>query len=353
MAGKIDRATTNMLKVMANVIAQTNEVLQENQNQNAGDDELYGLGKIRGTIRLLLKEDMTQRVLKVGCRRLRKSFKLWVAQLSKKCGFATYMLFEKVEYWWDNIRQRLGTACTEITSENFKKEFLENYFSTNVCNNEEIEFLEVKKGNMIFADYLAKFEELVRFSVHYNGVEAKGSKCIKYESGLHLESKIRWYQEILRFSMLVNKCRIYDEDNTTKSAYYKSYSHHAAEWKSPCLKCFKYGKQGHRSTKCKSNVPTCYNCREPSHISTQCQKQRNVPVGTQAHGRVFALSGVDVSISANLIRGTRFINSDSLIALIDTGATYSFISLGCVDKFSLKVSSMIGSMVIDTPLMVQ
>lgn len=34
--------------------------------------------------------------------------------------------------------------------------------------------------------------------------------------------------------------------------------------------------------------------------------------------------------------------------MIDTGATYSFTSLDCVDNLSLEVSSMIGSMVIDT-----
>lgn len=31
-----------------------------------------------------------------------------------------------------------------------------------------------------------------------------------------------WYQEIHRFPMLVNKCRIFDEDNRARSAHYKS-----------------------------------------------------------------------------------------------------------------------------------
>lgn len=48
----------------------------------------------------------------------------------------------------------------------------------------EVEFPELKQGNMIVADYAAKFEELSRLCHHYNGAEAKMSKCIKFENGL-------------------------------------------------------------------------------------------------------------------------------------------------------------------------
>ncbi|XP_058773742.1 uncharacterized protein LOC131647945 [Vicia villosa] len=47
--------------------------------------------------------------------------------------------------------------------------------------------------------------------------------------------------------------------------------------------------------------------------------------------------------------GTCFINGVSLNAIIDIGATRSFISLDCANKLSLEVSSMTGSVVIDTP----
>lgn len=67
--------------------------------------------------------------------------------------------------------------------------FLENYFSTDIRIKKEIEFLELKQGNMTVADYAPKFEELSRFCPHYNGVEAEGSKYIKFESGLHPKIK--------------------------------------------------------------------------------------------------------------------------------------------------------------------
>ena len=51
------------------------------------------------------------------------------------------------------------------------------------------------------------------------------SKCIKFENGLHPQIKqYIGYQEIHQFSMMVNKCRIYDEDRRARSSHYKSVS---------------------------------------------------------------------------------------------------------------------------------
>ena len=78
---------------------------------------------------------------------------------------------------------------------------------------------------MNVADYTTKFEELVRLCSHYNGVEVEGLKCIKFETDLHPEIKqFIGHQEIRRFSTLVNKCRIYDEDSRARYAHYKSAS---------------------------------------------------------------------------------------------------------------------------------
>jgi len=40
---------------------------------------------------------------------------------------------------------------------------LEKYFPEDVRNKKEMEFLELKQGNMTMAEYAAKFEELVRY----------------------------------------------------------------------------------------------------------------------------------------------------------------------------------------------
>ena len=77
---------------------------------------------------------------------------------------------------------------------------------------------------------------------------------------------------------------------------------------------------------CKTNVPTCYNYEEPGQISTTCQK----PKKAQTRGKVFALTGSHHISFNKLIRGTCYIHDIPLMAIIDSGATHSFISANCV-----------------------
>ncbi|XP_050876056.1 uncharacterized protein LOC127079724 [Lathyrus oleraceus] len=205
------------------------------------------------------------------------------------------------------------------------------------------------------------------------------------ENGLRPEIKQGiGYQQIRRYAELVNKSRIYDEDNRTRSAYYKSISE--KKWKGQfrgkpyvtpvdkgkqkaldgkktsgggppaSVKCFKCGGLGHCANECNNKVLRCYNCGKTGHrvaevISVHiCQKpKKTAATAAQINGRVFTLSGSEVPKTDNLIKGTCFINNIELIAIIDTGATHSFISLECATGLGLKLSLLVGSMVIDTP----
>ena len=101
-----------------------------------------------------------------------------------------------------------------MTWEVFKRLFLEKYIPEDVRNKKEMEFLELKQGNMIVAKYAAKFEELVRYFPHYQGRYGKSSKCVKFLNSLRLEVKQAVnYQGICQFPLLVNMCRIWDEDS--------------------------------------------------------------------------------------------------------------------------------------------
>ncbi|XP_050918423.1 uncharacterized protein LOC127135833 [Lathyrus oleraceus] len=118
--------------------------------------------------------------------------------------FGPHMLSEQAEHWWENTRQRLEV-------------------DVDACNHNEIEFLELEQGNISAADYATKFEEMSKYYPYYNGVNAEGSKCVNFENGLLPEIKqFIESQEICCFSVLVNKCRIYDEDNKARSTHYKS-----------------------------------------------------------------------------------------------------------------------------------
>ncbi|XP_058741476.1 uncharacterized protein LOC131613855 [Vicia villosa] len=220
------------------------------------------------------------------------------------------------------------------------------------------------------------------------------SKCIKFENRLRPEIKQGIAcQKIRNYPELVSRSRIYDNDNRARIAHYKAvndrkgkhdrgkpYSspadkgkqkvgfrkkpngggfasnpincfrcgiegNRANECQKGMKKCFKCGKTGHVVADCRTSVPTCYNCGEQGHISTHCQK----PKKSQTNGKVFALVGTQSIDEDRLVKGTCFIHNTPLIAIIDTGATHSFISVDCVKRLGLVPSTLDRNMTIETP----
>jgi len=141
----------------------------------------------------------------------------------QKVAFGTYTLMEEAEYWWENTHQCLDAKGQDVTWDVFKKVFLEKYFPEDVRNKKEMEFLELKQGNMTIVEYAAKFEELVRYFPHYQGRDGESSKCVKFLNGLRPEVKQAMnYQGVRQFPLLVNICRIWDEDSQDIANYCKS-----------------------------------------------------------------------------------------------------------------------------------
>lgn len=122
------------------------------------------------------------------------------------------------------------------------------------------------------------------------------------------------------------------------------YRHCVPGRKSTTVNYLKCGKSCHHVVECRSNNMTCFNYGERVHISTQCEK----PKKDQSRGKVFALFRSEVTTPINLIRGMCFINNIPLITIIDMDVAHSFIFVACVLRLKLEVSTMNGSMVIDT-----
>jgi len=212
----------------------------------------------------------------------------------------------------------------------------------------------------------AKYEELSRFCPYINAEDAMVSKCVKFENGLRPEIYQHiCFHEIRDFDTLVHKCRIFDEVRKAKANYYKAVNDKKGKghgfgkpynkdkgnkkdvgggsksnveevkcfkcgilghFANDCRKgdsCFKCGQKGYKAYEYKMEI-TCYNCGEEGHLSSKCTKLK------KAAGKVFTLNAEEVEHPDNLIRGMCFINSTPLIAIIDTGATHSFIASSCV-----------------------
>ncbi|XP_058764834.1 uncharacterized protein LOC131638299 [Vicia villosa] len=162
----------------------------------------------------------------------------------------------------------------------------------------EIEFLELKQGNLSVMEYAARFVELEKFYPHYNEATAEFSKCIKFENGLcpEINKEIR-YQEICNFPDLVDSCRIYEEDN---NAHYKIINKKRGKQQQNCGKpydaptgkgkqkvakgnrtsggddhtgivCFKCGKSGHKSNACTGDVKMCLRRSKVEHEVADCK----------------------------------------------------------------------------------
>ncbi|XP_050908927.1 uncharacterized protein LOC127122669 [Lathyrus oleraceus] len=355
MAGRNDRAIAEALESLAQVMAQT---AQNNQNGGAGGapDEFRALGRFQRNNPPTFKGSHDPEGAHEWLKVIEKIFRVMACTEAQKVQFGTHMLSGEAEDWWDNTRQILEAIGTEITWVVFRKEFLEKYFPE----------------DMTVAEYAAKFEALVKFCPHYNRVDAETSKCLKFENGLRPEIKQGiGYQQIRKYAELVNKSRIYDEDSRARSAHYKSISEKKGNgqfrgkpYVTPAdkgkqktsdgkntsgggvpasVKCFKYGGLGHRANECNNKVLRCYNCGKTGHRVAECKNDGPTCYNRGEQGHIKGPK------ADNLIKGTCFINNVELIAIIDTGATHSFISLECAMGLGLKLSSMVGSMVIDTP----
>ncbi|XP_058766430.1 uncharacterized protein LOC131640031 [Vicia villosa] len=98
--------------------------------------------------------------------------------------------------------------------EGAQEKFLVKYYPEDVRGKKEIEYLELKQGEISVTEYAAKFVELENYYPHYTKETAEFSKCVKFENRLRSEiKKAISYQRICKFPDLVNCCKIYEEDS--------------------------------------------------------------------------------------------------------------------------------------------
>ncbi|XP_057747189.1 uncharacterized protein LOC130966409 [Arachis stenosperma] len=174
--------------------------------------------------------------------------------------------------------------------------------------------------------------------------------------------------EIRVFSDLVNKARVVEEYAKTVAASKDTHGGNSSKGRGkyyhPRGQSFKrggYAHQGPRGFKKNTQDPFqrgkgrgsqsgCFNCGLPGHIARDCTRGKNPNAGQGQHqGRVFAVNAKDASKADPLMRGICLIGDKTLIALYDTGASHSFISLAKVEERGLKVSELAFDLHVHTP----
>ena len=150
---------------------------------------------------------------------MEKVFSILACTDHQKVAFVTYMLKADAEFWWNGMKRLLEESQTNVSWEVFKGTFYQKYFLASVQNVKELEFMQLCQGGRSVSKYIAKFEELCKFSTIYQLNSDEVWKCIKFEGGLREDIlAVVGPMEIQDFPTLVNKCRLVEECNKKLAA---------------------------------------------------------------------------------------------------------------------------------------
>jgi len=156
MAGRNDVAIATALEAVAQAVGQQ-------PNVGAGNDGVRMLETfLRNhprTFKGRYDPDGAQKWLK----EVERIFRVMQCSEVQKVHFGTHLLAEEADDWLVSLLPILEQDGVVVTWAVFRREFLDRYFPEDARGKKEIEFLELKQGDMSVTEYAANLWSLLNF----------------------------------------------------------------------------------------------------------------------------------------------------------------------------------------------
>ncbi|CAL8152813.1 unnamed protein product [Prunus armeniaca] len=108
-------------------------------------------------------------------------FEVLECPIGDRVRLATFMLKGNAYHWWKAAKRGYEDPAA-ITWEEFQRVFSDQFYPPSYRYAKKSEFLYLKQGSMLVAEYEHKFNELSRFAPEL--VATKEDRCRRFEGGL-------------------------------------------------------------------------------------------------------------------------------------------------------------------------
>ncbi|KAG6531836.1 hypothetical protein ZIOFF_005663 [Zingiber officinale] len=253
---------------------------------------------------------------------------------------AIFMLRDDARLWWKGARLTVDLAT--LTWTDFKEVFYGKYFTVDNRTRLAREFLELRQGDLSVAEYVdlmsvsrvTTFREAVDQALMS---ERDRNDLIKEAQNKRLSYQGRDQQE-------PGKKKTIPGQNSGKQSFKQAQPRQQiqktqavegtgfrVENKVRCSKCEKI-----HAGQCLTGTDACFMCKKSGNFARECPLLRE-----PTKGRVFAMTQEQVDLDTAIITGMIYVANIPAHALIDSGATHSFISEAYLTKLCIIPERMV------------